>query len=905
MVGYCGHQILQKVNFDLEVNDMAMFRKNKPERQEWQPHALIQLLRGVLGAALSVLKIAIGGVVTVALVLIVCCIVVAGAAADYLEQDVIPNASLYEDDFDLDQTSFLYYLDANGDIQEYEKINTSTDRQWATLDEIPDSLIHAAIAIEDQRFYEHQGVDWITTVKACANMFFGGSDTFGGSTITQQLVKNLTGDNSVTVQRKVEEIFRAQKYERVNSKDTIMEMYLNTVYFGKLKYGVKSAAMYYFGKELDELTVAESASLIAITNNPSLYNPYTRPENNRKRQENVLWAMEQQGWITEEEYRAALDQEMVFTKGDETKQIFTCAGEGCGFKGEAKDFDRDRVLDYGDKYAPGENIYYCPQCLHKNTFIVKKTTEVYSWFTEMVMDDVAHDLCIANGEEWNANTKKAYLELIKLSGYHIYTTIDTEVQAKVDEIYTNLDQVPDTKSAQQLLSAIVVIDNRTGDVVAVSGSVGEKTSYDATNHATEDDPKQTGSAMKPVAVYGPAFESGLVSPVTCLPDLPLSYDGGRFPNNVTRKYNVGNTVYDGIVDSNNTISVHTLKKIGLEYAFNFASEKFRIEGLIREQTTESGRKISDMAYAPLGLGALTFGVSVEDMANAYATFPNGGEFREARTYTKVYDSDGNLILDNTQETEQILSEKANKYINYCLRGVVKNNSAVNLGATAAAGKTGTTSDARDRWFCGYTNYYTAAVWCGYKQPEEIKVTSGTGSNPACTMWTKVMKKLHEGKEWKEVSTTSGMKSYSVCIDSGGYATDACSADPRGNRVQSVYAYSEDKPGKSCNLHIVVDWCTAGDGAANEYCKLSGASIVKKGLVKYTQKEYENIKKAGNVTGFDESIVYLMNGDKGAPMQTCKLHTAASIVPTEPAVPDTPSTPEGGAGTQTPAPPATP
>ena len=880
---------------------MAMFRKKKPERQEWQPHALIQLLRGALSAALSVVKIGIGGVVTVALVLVVCCIVVAGAAADYLEQDVIPNVSFYEDDFSLDQTSFIYYLDANGDIQEYEKINTSTDRQWATLDEIPDSLIHAAIAIEDQRFYEHQGVDWITTVKACANMFFGGSDTFGGSTITQQLVKNLTGDNSVTVQRKVEEIFRAQIYERENSKDTIMEWYLNTVYFGKLKYGVKSAAMYYFGKELDELTIAESASLIAITNNPSLYNPYTRPQNNRKRQENVLWAMEQQGWITEEEYRAALEQEMVFTKGDETKQIFTCGGEDCGFKGEVKDFDR--VLeDYADAMEPVENIYYCPQCLHKNTFIVKKTSEVYSWYTEMVMDDVAHDLCIQNGEEWNASTKKAYLERIKLSGYHIFACVDTKVQAMVDEIYTNLDQVPDTKSAQQLLSAIVVIDNRTGDIVAVAGSVGEKTSYDATNHATEDDPKQTGSAMKPVAVYGPAFESGLVSPVTCLPDLPLSYSPSRFPNNVTRRYNVGNSVYDGIVESNNTISVHTLKKIGLEYAFNFASEKFRIEGLVKKQTTESGRTISDMDYAPLGLGALTFGVSVEDMANAYATFPNGGEFREARTYTKVYDSDGNLILDNTQETEQILSEKANKYINYCLRGVVKNNSAVQLSATAAAGKTGTTSDARDRWFCGYTNYYTAAVWCGYKQPEEIKVTSGTGSNPACTMWAKVMKKLHEGKEWKEVSSTSGMKAYTICIDSGGIATDACSADPRNNRVQTVYAFSGDKPGKSCNLHTVVDWCTAGNGAANEYCKLSGATIVKKGLVKYTQKEVDNIKKAGNVKGFDDSLVYLMNGDKGAPMQACKLHTAASIIPVPPAAP---STPEGGAPSETPAAPATP
>ena len=864
---------------------MAKNKKNRPERQEWKLPALLQLLRSVLSGALSVLKIAVGGIVTVALVLLVCCIVVVGAAGDYLEREVIPNTSFNNEEVKLDQTSFIYYVDAGGEIQLYEKINTSTDRQWATLDEIPESLVYAAIAIEDQRFYEHQGVDWITTVKACANMFFGGSDTFGGSTITQQLIKNLTGDNSVTVQRKVEEIFRAQQYERTNDKDTIMEWYLNTVYFGKLKYGVKSAAMFYFGKELSELTIAESASLIAITNNPSLYNPYSHPQNNRTRQENVLWAMQDQGWITREEYEEALAQEMIFTKGDESKQTFTCVNSECGFKGEAKEYHRSRE-DLG--LEAGENIYYCPRCTQKNEFIVQKTNDVYSWYTEMVMDDVAHDLCIANGDEWNSSTKKAYLERIKLSGYHIYACIDTEIQAKVDEIYTDLGQVPDTKSAQQLLSAIVVIDNRTGDVVAVAGSVGEKTTYDATNHATEDDPKQTGSAMKPVAVYGPAFESGLVSPVTCLPDLPLSYTNGRFPNNVTRRYNVGNSVFDGVVESNNTISVHTLKKIGLEYAFDFAKEKFRIDGLVKNEVTESGRTISDMDYAPLGLGALSYGVSVEDMANAYATFPNGGEFREARTYTKVYDSDGNLILDNTQDTEQILSEKANNYVNYCLRGVVQNNSAVQLKATAAAGKTGTTTSARDRWFCGYTDYYTAAVWCGYKQPEEIKVTSGTGSNPACTMWAKVMKKLHEGKEWREISNTSGMKSYSICVDSGGIATESCKLDPRDNRVQSVKAYKEDRPEKECEKHITVDWCSVGDGGANEYCKLSGAGIAKRGLAKYTQKEFDEIKKAGNVKGFDESVVYLVDGDKGAPMKMCTVHTAASVIPS---VPDTPGAPD--------------
>ena len=171
------------------------------------------------------------------------------------------------------------------------------------------------------------------------------------------------------------------------------------------------------------------------------------------------------------------------------------------------------------------------------------------------------------------------------------------------------------------------------------------------------------------------------------------------------------------------------------------------------------------------------------------------------------------------------------------------------------------------------------------------------------MWAKVMKKLHEGKEWVEIGSTSGMKAYTICIDSGGHATGACSADPRGNRVQTVYAFSEDKPTKSCDKHITVDWCSVGNGAANEYCKLAGASIVSKGMVKYTQKEYDKIKKAGNVTGFDESLVYLMNGEKGAPMITCKVHNAASIIPTTP--PADPGTPEGGAGTDTPAAPETP
>ena len=233
-----------------------------------------------------------------AFIVVICGFVLAGAMGDYLQNEIVPNVNFELDKYDLEQTSYIYYVDNNGDIQRLQKIYTDTDRQWASYEEIPEDLVHAAVAIEDKRFYEHQGVDWITTVKACGNMFFGGSSTFGGSTITQQLVKNQSGDNAITVQRKVEEIFRAQKLETKYDKKTIMEWYLNLIYMGEGCYGVKSAARVYFGKALEDLTTAECASLISITNNPSLFDPYISEERNRKRQLIVLDEMKDQGWIT-------------------------------------------------------------------------------------------------------------------------------------------------------------------------------------------------------------------------------------------------------------------------------------------------------------------------------------------------------------------------------------------------------------------------------------------------------------------------------------------------------------------------------------------------------------------------------------------------------------------------------
>ena len=889
---------------------MANKKRRKITRQEWNPNLLLKLLGAVWTVLASGMKLVLGAVATVLGIILVCGVVLVGAVGDYLQNDIIPNVSADLEAFEVDQTSFLYYVDNEGNIQQLQQIYTDTDRQWVSIEEIPEDLIHAAVAIEDKRFYEHQGVDWITTVKACANMFFGSSSRFGGSTITQQMIKNRTGDDDITVQRKVEEIFRAVKFETQYDKNVVMEWYLNQIYLGQGCYGVKSAAWEYFGKDLEELTTAECACLISITNNPSLYNPYYFPQNNRNRQLNVLWQMYEQGWITEGEYEEAKAQEMVFISGDdaENQTYHTCTS--CGFYDTARHYDRD-----------GE-VFTCPECGAVADIVLESSSDMYSWFTDLVMEDVAKALAEKQGMEWNSTNREALMEQVKRGGYHIYTTIDMDVQNQVDKIYTDLENIPKTYSTQQPKSAIVVIDNRTGDVVAVAGDVGEKEAYDQFSYAT-DQGLQTGSAMKPLTVYAPAFEVEAITPATAIDDLPFTYVGGKFPLNDTRTYQISTTVLNGVSSSINTIAVNVLDRIGLEYAFDFGKNKFGLEGLLESEWTSSGRELTDIGYSPLALGALTYGCTVRDMASAYATFPNDGIIREDRTFTKVYDSQGNLIIDNTQDSERILSERAANYMNYCLREVIRSGTATycNMSATMVCGKTGTSSGNQDRWFVGYTEYYTAAVWFGYQYGEEVRLV-GNSLNPAARLWYSVMEPLHRGVSWKDCYNTNNMYWVSVCKDSGGAATEACKGDPRGDRTQSVMVYSDDYLSKTCDKHVLVDWCLSGDGAPNQFCKqVEGLEFGMVGLLKVTESELDEIKTAQTVTGMADGLFYLVN-DNGsdrpfyglsgqtntgveAPYKLCTVHTEADVKPPEteppavsdPAVPggETPPAPAGGEG----------
>ncbi len=913
-------------------------RTEKPARQEWNPHWSVRLLHRIWMVLFTAAKVALGALATVLVIGSVCGLVFAWILGDYLQNDVLPFANVDPGAVDDDLNSFIYVIDGDGHIQEQRRINATINSEWASYDQIPENLVHAAIAIEDKRFYEHQGVDWITTIKACARIFFG-DDSKGGSTITQQLIKNTTGENQVTVQRKVQEICSAVLCEKQYSKEQIMELYLNKIYFGQRCKGVKTAAARYFGKELESLSLAECASLISITNNPSIYDPYGKSfmfrgkllsgyERNALRKQNTLDEMLYQGWITQEEYDEAVAQEIVLKNGiDFTDRMAKC--DNCDYRGLVK------------TYRQEEDKYFCPQCDVEVPLKDIETQEVYSWYEDVVIEDVAKALAQKDGYDWNTATKElksTYYNIVQRGGYHIYSCQDLEVQKKVDAIYTDLTQIPQTRSPQQLLSAIVIVDNSTGDIVAMAGGVGEKVVYDAWNCAT-DAKLQTGSAIKPLTVYAPAFEMGVITPATVIKDLPYEYnDGAPWPKNDNQIYSYAETIRNGVVSSINAVSVNTLDIIGAGYSYSFAKEKFGLSTLVTNYETKNGKIKSDENFAALGLGALTVGASVRDMTCAYATFANDGVYRRGRTFLKVYDSDGNLVLDNTQYSEQILGHDAVQYMNYCLDEAARVGTGSNgdFRGMSVAAKTGTTSQWRDRWYCGYTPYYTACVWCGYERPESIQLV-GDNSNPAGRLFKKVMQPIHEGLENKPLYNNGEFREIKICLDSGLLATDACLSDVRTgenttfSRVDLVKVLRNDAnvPTKVCNKHILVDYCTSGHGVANEYCKLFAAEglieLEKKSLVKMTKEELKAIHDAEGKGLAKEYLtddyIYLINADgtdgifKGlhgdantnvvAPYLVCPVHTKEAWDnyvatrdpetddpgPVEPTTPEDPSSPE--------------
>ena len=634
----------------------------------------------VVGAVGLVAKI----VVTVLLVILTTTLLLACVFAFYVKTCLTEDIDVSLSDYQLSESSIIYCETSAGEYKELATLHGSENRIWVDLEDIPDYLVKALVAIEDHRFYEHKGVDWYGTVGAMFTMLTGGDDSFGGSTITQQLIKNLTGNKEVTVQRKLIEIFQALEFEKKYDKDEIIEWYLNAVYFGEGCDGIYTAAQKYFGKEPSQLTLAESASIVGIVNLPTYYSPFYSEENNKERQETVLRRMYELGYISYDEYEQAKNEQLVFTRSD------------------------NEVADQ----------------------------EIYSYYVEAVIKDVTEDLM-----EQKGISQDTARQLLYNGGYRVYSCLDPYIQECVDNVYLDVENFPKPYRAndQQLQSAMVIMDPYTGEVVAMSGGVGEKTGNLVLNRAT-DALRAPGSSFKPLAVYAPAIELGLITPSTLVNDAPREEvemsQNQWYPNNSDFKYRGIIDIATGVRLSLNTVAAQVLDKLGLDASTNFLKNKLGVTSLVPD----------DYNYASLALGELTNGISVLEMAQAYCTFDNSGIFTEARTYSRVTDAAGNIVLDNQPKTHVAMKSSTATNITSLLFSAANygTGSESIFSGQAIAGKTGTSSYNWNRWFAGYTPYYVGVVWTGFDQPEQMYVYG----NPAAQVWRRVMQQVHAGLEYK-------------------------------------------------------------------------------------------------------------------------------------------------------------
>ncbi len=732
---------------------------------------------------------------TLALVAVVTVAVLSCYAVIYVRNSVLPNTSLDLSAYTLNENSVIYYKDnETGEYVELTTLVGEKDTEWVNLEDIPEDLINAVVSIEDKTFWEHHGVNWRRTAGAIVNMFFSMSDTYGGSTITQQLIKNMTQYDDVTVSRKIQEIFTALELERNYSKEEILELYLNIIYLGDNCYGVQSAAQKYFGKDVWDLSLAECASLAGITNNPSLYGPNSTVQVTR-------YECRQCGELTNTE-----------------SEFCPSCGAANSLKTvywTARDYNKQRQELILTEMAKEENGYIteaeCERAM-KETLVfaddqddddgTSESSDIYSWYVDAVISEVIDDLM-----ESTQLDKRAVTNLVYNGGLSIYTNYDPEVQAAVDEIYndrSNLDYTSQT--GQQMKSAITVIDNSTGYVVALAGDIGEKTGNRLWNYAT-DSPFQPGSSFKPLSVYAPALEMGLITPATVIDDNPLLLDDEVWPRNDTSSYKGLTTIQTGIANSLNTISVRTLMMVTPEASYEFLTDRFGFTTLEEGVFSSSGEWQTDIALSPLAMGGLTYGVTTMEMAAAYASFPRNGLYTEPTTYLIVENNEHEVILDNTPETTVIMKESTAYYINQLLTNAVETGTGTpaRISGMTVAGKTGTTSNSYARWFAGYTPYYTAVVWVGYETNEEIVVS---GNNPAVVLWQEVMSLLHEDLEDIGFESSVETTRCTICLDCGKLAVSGvCDNDSRGNRTQTFTLVKGDEPVEYCTCHVPIQVCT--------------------------------------------------------------------------------------------------
>lgn len=619
-------------------------------------------------------------------------------------------------------SSFIYIEDPETkEFVEYQKLYGTENRIWVDLQDMPKHMGEAVIAIEDKRFYDHNGVDWVRTGGAVLSLL-SGSDSYGGSTLTQQLIKNLTYDNEVSLTRKLREIFRALNIERDYSKDDILEAYLNVVNFGNNAQGVQAASELYYNKDISECSICECAAIAGITQNPAKWNPLVYPENNKERRELVLSQMYDQEYITKAEYDEAM-------KESETLEFV--------------DYSKEDEEDDDD------------------------TNDVQNWYIDQMYDDLVRDLAKYYDISEEAASDKLYTE-----GLQIYCAMDLETQEMIE--YEGLHMNDDYGTDLQVGMTMVGFDGR---VIATTGSSEEKDGNLLFDRAS-DAVLQPGSSIKPIFTYPLALEGGIINYSGLVLDQPLEkyryVDGTWYsgPNNAYGAYNGYMTMPEAISWSSNAATVQLLSEVGTQTAYNQAVNLMGFTHLDPEADANS--------IGALSLGGMTGGVTVREMAAAIAYVGNGGLFYEPYTYYYVTDANGTVILDNRNNTpNEAYSPEVAYEMNRALRyNVLTSTHSHSMNANVPnweiVGKTGTTDDDKDSWFVGASPYCTLAVWTGYDVPSRVPVTS-----LATTMWRTVMGNYLEDKEYKEYDMPDSIISATYCKGSGMLAASYCGATGTG------------------------------------------------------------------------------------------------------------------------------
>lgn len=720
---------------------------------------------GALGRAFAIMVFI--GIITGSIVVSVMALYVFNALED------APIVDLSNVEVNLNNTSYIYVTDPDTQEQTVVKeLYSGQNREWVSYSEIPQTLIDVTVAAEDKRFREHHGVDWLRTIRSTLGYFGGSSRIQGGSTITQQVIKNLTGNDEVTPERKVQEIFTALKLEKNYSKEQILETYLNVAFFSNQCYGIQSASKLYFNKDISELNVAEAATLIAITNAPTRYNPLrenpnedygwgTGMEENKERRDYILGEMLDAGMLTQSEY--------------------------------------EEWINYEVQLAPREEVQSTSDGL----------TALTDWHTDQVIEDVITDL----QEEYNY-TRAYATNMVYSGGYRIYSTMDPDIQQSLEDSYANPDTFPALNNSEYPETAAIVI----APDGSVKGMIGgnEKTSNRLFNRATQSQ-RHPGSTMKPISAYLNAFERDLITWSTTFVDEPLTLteNGETFewPVNYTNNYtHEPMTVQYAVQQSINTVPAQIVNILTPQVCYDTLKNKFQISTLQEADATS----LSSMA-----LGGMTTGMTLEELVGCYQIFVTGGMYVKPYTYTHVTDMEGNVILEKDTTQVRVISEETATVLNRLLQTVVSRGTGAqaniqNQTGIVTAGKTGSSTgvkyvngvqvdiDNPDLWFIGFTPYYIGGVWMGYDIQEEIYYST----YPTPILWKNLMLPIHEGLEAADFTYSENVQALQYCTESGDLATENCPSTATG-------WYKETYIPSSCILHRSSSTTTAEPESENE------------------------------------------------------------------------------------------